>query len=229
MNINAIVDPLAHLMGAWSAQINIASVLLRIALSFLLAAIVGCERANKLHSAGLRTFILVSLASTAAMLMDVYLTLTIGIQFTLISAGAVVGIAIISSYSILYSSKNQIKGLTTAVALWSCSITGLLVGAGFYTAALIGFAAMLCCLSLLPSFEIYLKDRSNHFEIHLELKDRHDLQSFIATIRKLGLKIDDIESNPAYLNSGLSVFSMALTITGEELKNTKSTMRLSTC
>lgn len=53
MNINAIVDPLAHLMGAWSAQINIASVLLRIALSFLLAAIVGCERANKLHSAGL--------------------------------------------------------------------------------------------------------------------------------------------------------------------------------
>lgn len=80
---------------------------------------------------------------------------------------------------------------------------------------------MLCCLSLLPSFEIYLKDRSNHFEIHLELKDRHDLQSFIATIRKLGLKIDDIESNPAYLNSGLSVFSMALTITGEELKKYK--------
>ena len=42
------------------------------------------------------------------------------------------------------------------------------------------------------------------------------------TIRNLGLKIDDIESNPAYINSGLSVYSISITITGKELKKYKT-------
>ena len=80
---------------------------------------------------------------------------------------------------------------------------------------------LLCCLSLLPYLERYLKDRSNHFEVHLELKNRSNLQDFITTIRRLGLRIDDIESNAAYLNSGLSVYSIALTIVSPELKKYK--------
>jgi putative Mg2+ transporter-C (MgtC) family protein len=186
------------------------------------AAILGCERSNKRHSAGLRTFIIVSLSSTLAMLLDVYAAVVIGEPTTIISAAIVIGIAIISTNSILFSSKSQIKGLTTAFALWGCSIIGLCLGIGFYTAALVGFVALLFCLSLLPPLEIYLKDRSNHFEIHLELQDKHFLHDFITTIRKLGLKIDDIESNPAYVNSGLSVYSISLTITGKELKTYKT-------
>ena len=75
---------------------------------------------------------------------------------------------------------------------------------------------------MLPPLESYLKDRSNHFEIHLELREKQNLQDFITTIRELGLRVDDIESNPAYLNSGLSVFSISLTITGAELKQYKT-------
>ncbi len=218
---NPIIDPIARLLGSWSAEINAASVLFRIALSFVFMAIVGWERARKRHSAGLRTFILVSLASTMSMLLDAYLAAMNHAPFPLVSAATVIGIAIISSNTILYSSKNQIKGLTTAVGLWMCSVIGLSIGGGFYTAAVAGFAVLLICLSRLPKLEIYLKDRSNHFEIHLELKDKHDLQDFITTIRKLGLKIDDIESNPAYINSGLSVFSISLTITGAQLQKYK--------
>ena len=113
-----------------------------------------------------------------------------------ISAAVVLGIAIISTNSILFSSKSQIRGLTTATGLWSCSLLGLALGAGLYTLALLGFAAILACLSWLPAFETYLKDRSNHFELHLELKSKYNLQDFVTTIRRLGLKIDDIEANP---------------------------------
>ena len=123
-----------------------------------------------------------------------------------------IAIAIISSNSILYSSKNQIKGLTTSVALWACGVIGLTIGAGLYTVSVIGYAALMCCLALFPTFEIDLKNRSNHFEVHLELKNREDLQRFITTMRTLGLKIDDIEANPAYINSGLSVYSVSLTV-----------------
>ena len=215
-----ISDPIAALLGPWSNQICLGSILLRIALSMLFGAIIGCERATKRHAAGLRTFMLVSLASTLAMMLDVALVWP-DAALPLLSAAAVIGIAIISSNSILFSSRSQIKGLTTSVGLWASGAVGLALGAGLYAAALAGFLSLLICLSVFPAFETYLKDRSNHFEIHLELVDRHNLQDFVTTIRRLGLRIDDIESNPAYLNSGLSVYSISLTIVSGELKKYK--------
>ena len=210
-------DPIAALLGSWSAEINVWSALLRIVLAILCSAIIGCERATKRHAAGLRTFMLACLASAIAMMVDQ----SLGGSIPIVSAAAVIGVAIISSNSILYSSRSQIKGLTTSMGLWAIVALGLAIGAGLYALALIGFGALLCCLSLFPPFEAYLKDRSNHFEVHLELKDRRNLQDFVTTIRRLGLRIDDIESNPAYLNSGLSVYSISVTIVSPELKKYK--------
>ena len=212
-------DPIAKLLGNWASELNIGSIVLRILLSILLASIIGCERSSKRHAAGLRTFILVSLASTVAMIVDISSGLTV---FPLISAAAIIAIAIITVNSILYSSRNQIKGLTTSVGLWACGILGLAVGAGMYTVSLITFAALLCSLFFFPNFERYLKNRSNHFEVHLELKNASQLPNFVSTIRQLGLKIDDIESNPAYHNSGLSVYSISISISSAELKKYKT-------
>lgn len=215
-------DLFARILGEWSVSINAWSALFRIALSIALAAIIGCERSSKRHSAGLRTFILVSLACTVAMLVDLTLIQMGAAHFALLSAATVVGAAMISGNSILFNSKSQIRGLTTSAGLWTCGLLGLAAGAGFYTVTLIAFFALLASISLFPAFEKYLKDRSNHFEVHLELKNRSDLQDFVSTVRKLGIRIDDIESNPAYLNSGLSVFSVSLTILSGELKKYKT-------
>ena len=217
-----MVDPIAKLLGSWSSEINVWSILLRLLLSFVLSAIIGCERANKRHSAGLRTFILVSLASTNVMLLDVYIQKISGLSLFILSSASVVAVAIITVHSLLFSSRSQIKGLTTSVALWGTGILGLSCGAGFYTVTLIAFAVLLLAVSLLPVLEIFLKNRSNHFEIHLELKNNSFLQNFVTTIRKLGLKIDDIEKNPAYSGSGLSVYSIAITINSKELKKYKT-------
>lgn len=217
-----VVDPISNLIGEWSTRLDLGSIVLRIVISFLFSAIIGWERSTKRHAAGLRTFMLVSLASTMAMLLDLFLLTKFTLTFPVISAAVVVGIAIISSNSILYSSKSQIKGLTTAAGLWAVGFIGLLIGAGFYTVSVIGFLAMMLCLSMFPKMERHFKNRSNHFEVHLELKSKENLQSFVGTIRKLGLRIDDIEVNPAYINSGLSVYSVALTIQSHELKKYKT-------
>lgn len=215
------MDPIAMKLGAWSVEIGAAAVIFRILLSVALAAVIGCERSSKRHSAGLRTFILVSLASTVAMLLDIYLS-SQGDELYIISAATVIAAAIISVNSMLFSSRNQIKGLTTSMGLWATGIIGLTAGAGLYTVTLVSFAALLCCLSLFPAFETYLKNRSNHFEVHLELKSSEYLRDFVTTIRRLGLFIDDIESNPAYVNSGLSVYSIAISIDSAELKKYKT-------
>ena len=99
---------------------------------------------------------------------------------------------------------------------------GLTIGTGFYTISIISFVFLLAILSLFPHFEIYLKNRSNHFEIHLELKNANYLKDFVTTIRELGLKVDDIEANPAYHNSGLSAYSVSLSIVSDELKKYKT-------
>ena len=214
-------DLLANLLGAWSEELGLGSILLRVALSVLFAAIIGCERSSKRHSAGLRTFILVSIAGVSAMLIDQWLMAFSGVKLPVLSAAAVVGMATISGNSILFSSRNQIKGLTTSAGLWCCGLLGLALGAGLYTPALVLFLVLLCSMSGLPVLEKHLKDRSNHFEVHLELKNKGDLADFVATIRALGIRIDDIESNPAYIGSGLSVFSVSFTVTSPELKQSQ--------
>ena len=214
-------DWIAGLLGPWSAELTLGSVFLRLALSMALAAIIGCERSSKRHSAGLRTFILVSLAGTATMLIDQYLMDVLPVTIPVLSAAAVIGITTISGNSILFSSKSQIKGLTTSVGLWCCAVVGMALGAGIYTVAVGLFLAMLACMSSLPVLEKHLKDRSNHFEVHLELKNKSDLPDFVSTVRALGIRIDDIESNPAYLNSGISVFSVSFTVASKELKQYK--------
>lgn len=218
MNLKNYVDPLAGFLGSWASELNPWSILLRYALAFVCASVIGCERAHKRHSAGLRTFILAAIGSVSAMLLDLYSGLLWGGSHMLISAACLIGIAMISGNSILYSSKNQIKGLTTAVALWQSAFIGLAFGGGFYTAAVISFAAFFFCLSVLPPAERELIDRSNHFEVHLELKNISHLQDFITTVRQIGLRIDDIELNPAYVHSGLSVYTVSFTIAREELK-----------
>ena len=79
-------DWIAGLLGPWSAELAPGSILLRLALSMALAAIIGCERSSKRHSAGLRTFILVSLAGTATMLIDQYLMELLPVTIPVLSA-----------------------------------------------------------------------------------------------------------------------------------------------
>ena len=220
--MSQIYDPIAKLLGEWSMGINWGSILLRTALSILLGAVIGCERSSKRHSAGLRTFILVTFGATVAMMLELYLNVTLQGDFHFLSAAIIIAIAIISQNSVLFSSRNQIKGLTTSAGMWTCGIVGLSIGLGFYTAAVIVTIIMMICLSLLPQVEGYLKDRSNFFEVHLELNTAGDLKDFVATVRKLGMHIDEIEFNPAYLNSGLSVYTVSLSIHSKELKHFKT-------
>ena len=139
-----------------------------------------------------------------------------------ITLGVVIGVAIMATNTTVFSSRSQIKGITTSVALWVCAIIGLTLGAGLYVISLISFISLILSLTLFPTFEQYMKNRSNYFEVHLELKNASFLQDFIQTGRKLGLRIDDIESNPAYLNSGLSVYTISISIISKELKKYKT-------
>ena len=217
MNTSNFIDPLAKLLGDWSSELSFYSILFRFVISILFASLLGWERSNKRHSAGLRTFILITLLGTVCAVLDIALVKSGDTSLYLFSGLAILGGVVISGNSILFSAKKQIKGLTTSVALWLCLLLGIVIGLGYYLVAIVLAALMLVILIFFPMLEIFLKNKSNHFEIHLELKDKTKLQDIVFTLRKLDIRIDDLELNSAYLGTGLSVYAPSLT-----LKNKKA-------
>ena len=207
------IDSIAGMLGEWSSDpYNVWTMIFRVALAIILSSIIGCERATKRHPAGLRTFILVAVGSTFAAFFDVYILKKLNATVTFLSAASIIGMATISCNSILFSSKNQLKGLTTSVCLWATGIISLGIGFGLYTPALLGYVALIFCVVLFPNFESRLKRNSQHFEIHLELKRRDSLQLFMSTVRKVGLKIDEVEYNPSYASAGIGVYTVKITV-----------------
>ena len=58
------IDPIAEVLGAWSQEVGIGSIIWRICLAILLSFILGIERSARNQAAGVRTFILVTLGFT---------------------------------------------------------------------------------------------------------------------------------------------------------------------
>ena len=222
LNVNKLSDPIANILGNWAMELNIYSIIFRLIVVVILTAIIGWERASKRHSAGLRTFILISFSSCICMILDLYFIEEYHLTLPLLSCSTIIATALISGNSIVFSSRSQIKGLTTSAALWFCTFLGFIIGAGQYTFTLIVYILFFCILTWFSSIEIYLNNRSNHFEIHLELKNSNYLRDFVTVSRQLGLRIDDIEANQAYIGSGLSVYTITFTIFSETLQKYKT-------
>ncbi len=211
-------DPIAKLLGNWSSDITVWSVILRAFLAVLFAFAIGSERSTKGHSAGMKTFVLLGFSATVCRILDCASASTM----PLCSAAAIIATALLSGNAVLFGPKNQVKGLTTSAWLWSCAVVGLLLGGGMYTVAIALSVLLVIILAAMPKIEAALKNRSRHFEIHLELQNKYELPNFMNTLRKLGMHVDEVEINSAFINSGLSAYALKLTIVSEELRNHKN-------
>ncbi len=206
------------LLGDWSLNAShLGAIALRIGLVLVMSSIIGRERATKRHPAGLRTFILSGITAVFAALCDEFILATTNARVTLLSAAYLMSLATVSGKSLLFTSRNQLKELTTSIALFTNAMLSLCVGHGMYTCAVIGFAVMIVCIAFFPALEKGMKGRSPQFEIHLELKSRNMLLEFISAIREFGLHLDEIEINPAYATTGLGVYTVKVTIEKDKL------------
>lgn len=207
-------DPIVKLVGDWAYDINVWSVILRVIMACLIGGIIGAERASKHHVAGLRTYILVCLGSCAAMMTNQFIEETS--DAARLGAGVVTGIGFLGAGTIMVTSRNQVRGLTTAAALWACGCVGLAIGIGFYTMAIASAIVILLALVLLPKIEQSLQGRAKLVDIHIELLSRPDLKKLLEYVRSNNIQVLSIAYDPAYANTGLSVYSIALKINKNE-------------
>lgn len=125
--------------------LTILSVCFRFLLATVCGAAIGYERSKKRHAAGLRTHIVVCIGAASVMLLNEYLSLYFNSNADPARLGAQVisGIGFLGAGTIVITGHQRgqhIKGLTTAAGLWASACMGLVVGSGFYEAAII-----MCC------------------------------------------------------------------------------------
>jgi putative Mg2+ transporter-C (MgtC) family protein len=112
-------------------------VLLRMVLSVLLGGLVGMQREHAGKPAGVRTHMLVSLATALVVLACAGMGMQFDAQSRVIQ-GIVTGIGFIGAGSILkLSEERDIQGLTTAAGLWLTAAIGIACGVGTIGIALI--------------------------------------------------------------------------------------------
>ena len=119
--------------------------LLRIIIAAICGAIIGYERAIQRKSAGVRTHIVVAIASALFMIVSKYgfadlLNMhDIALDPSRIAAQIVTGISFIGAGTILVR-REQISGLTTAAGVWATSAIGMATGAGMYSIGMLATA-----------------------------------------------------------------------------------------
>lgn len=214
LEINRFIDPIVKLLGeefGWLSELSFGSVLIRLILVILFSGIIGIERAAKRQEAGLRTYILVCLGAATAMLTNQFIFETFNTgDVGRIAAQVISGIGFLGAGTILITSRNQIKGLTTAAGLWACACLGLALGIGFYTLSIVGFFLIMVTLFFMSPLEKVLTKYSNIHRFYIELEARTDLKDLVNYLRSLNLNVRSIERNSAYANSGLSVYTISL-------------------
>jgi putative Mg2+ transporter-C (MgtC) family protein len=133
-------------------------VLIRLLAATLLGGIVGIQREHTGKPAGLRTHILVSLATAAFLISCSNVGMSLD-GLSRVIQGIVTGIGFIGAGSILkLGEQHEIKGLTTAASVWMTAAIGVTVGLGSLGIGLMITALALMILAL-QSLERRIEDR----------------------------------------------------------------------
>ena len=153
-------------------DINLASSLFKLVLSFVLGAVVGSERRHKGQTAGMRTFALITMGACLAMLLSIYIPQT---YLNLkngdperIAAQVISGIGFLGAGAIIQM-KGSVRGLTTAAGMWVSACIGLTVGAGLYVISVVACLLILFVLLFLEYLEKKLLRSSEQKIVRLKV------------------------------------------------------------
>lgn len=159
--------------------------LVRLSVALLVGALIGLEREHHGRPAGLRTHILVSMASALFAMISI-IAAGKGNDPGRIAAQVVTGIGFLGAGTIMRHG-STIRGLTTAASLWMSAALGLAAGFGWYLGAAATGVAALLVLSLIRLLEDHIPKRKTTVTVLIFAKPGRDaLPEALGVIRRLG-------------------------------------------
>jgi putative Mg2+ transporter-C (MgtC) family protein len=199
----------------------------RVLAALVIGAAIGFERTFHGRPAGFRTHSLVCVASTLLMLVTVYqshwMTETpldaIRTDPTRMAQGIMTGIGFLGA-GVIFKEGLTVRGLTTAASIWITAAIGILVGVGFYFAALLGAAATLAVLAMFRWIEQRLP--SEYYAHHMLRFDRDKVmaeENLRKLVGKHGFSIANLSSR---LTEGGKLFEYRMVIRSRDRKSAET-------
>ena len=134
---------------------------MRLAGTALLCGLIGLEREIKKDSAGLRTNIMIGLASATFALITIALVRSDLSTDAAIRAdplrlveAVTAGVAFLAAGIIIFA-RGEVRGLTTGATMWLSASIGLATGLGFWIIAVMAAVAGVIVLTVLRRLEVY--------------------------------------------------------------------------
>ena len=167
---------------------------IRLILATLFGCLIGWERVVKRHSAGIKTFALVSLGSAVATSLNIYLAELPGLNADVsrIPAGVVSGIGFLGAGTILVTGRQQIKGLTTAASLWVASCMGMAIGGGYLIIGTVCFVLVMLANLVLVQFSNVVEETSKYISIYIEVEKSGGVKKLSRWISEQGYKVSSM-------------------------------------
>lgn len=154
---------------------------LQIITAFILGALVGYDREQKMKAAGLKTNILICIGAT------IYTTMSLlnlsghsdMIDPNRLSAQIVSGIGFLGAGAIIQG-RSGVIGLTTAATIWVVAAIGYAIGIGYpFTAALFSITVLIV-LKLIRPFYSIMEAKKDRKYYHLEILSYGSIKKVIA-------------------------------------------------
>lgn len=170
------------------------NVFIRIFVSLILGGIIGLDRGSRRQAAGIKTNTVVCLGSTLVMLTAQYIYVNFpgSSDVTRMAAQVISGIGFLGVGTIIISG-HQVRGLTTAASLWTCSCIGLAVGIGFISGAVIICILMLLSIHILPRLERYVYRYSKYVTFLIELEDNKAISQILHYMKQNNIRIESFD------------------------------------
>jgi len=195
-------------------ELTMISIPIRILVAIVLSGIIGLERGLKNRAAGFRTYMLVCIGSCIVMMTNQYIQQIYGVGDPVrMGAQVISGIGFLGAGTIIVTSRNQIKGLTTAAGLWASACIGLAIGIGFYEVAGVGAVAIYAVLTVLHSWEDFLRRNARVLTVFIELKADVSMAVFLQEAREKEFNLSNLQLEQEH-TPGQTGISFLVTVKG---------------
>lgn len=198
-------------MNAWDSfwnsmaetEITAGTVVIRLLLGLVLGLMIGGERQMHRHDAGLRTFTLICLGSTCAVIISIWIPQAYPDMLngdpSRVAAQVLAGVGFLGAGAIVRS-KGGIQGMTSAACIWQTSIVGMTAGAGLYLGAILMGALTLFVLVTMERMERWLHIDGDNYILTVEVARplaNVDALKAVVTQRGARARLASIEANIA--------------------------------
>lgn len=190
-------------------EFNTFTIALRLFLALISGTLIGIDRGLKRRGAGIKTHVLVCLSSALVMLTSefIFRNLNASLDISRLGAQVISGVGFLGVGTIIVTGKNQVRGLTTAAGLWACACTGLAIGIGFFSGALIMLFLVLLTFKLLVKIDNYVYYHSKIINLYVEFDSIRDSSALAKELRSQNIRISNYEISKSRIEKdGITAF-----------------------